>query len=378
MPASPACITDLTSGQMRELVAGMGEPDYRAAQLRHWVYQGLCSSFDEMSDLPRPFRARLSRETRLCSIGPVRQVAGRDSTIKGLFALADGRTIESALMLNRAGGDSRRYTVCVSTQVGCPVRCPFCATGQQGFERNLSPGEIVDQVLYFARLALGRGGGTGDAARAATGRITNVVFMGMGEPLANYDAVLQAVRTLTSPEGFGLAGRGIVISTAGLVPQIKKLSREGLLVGLAVSLHASEDKLRSRLVPMNKRYPLERLLPACREFRETTGRRVSFEYVLFEGVNDSLVQARSLGRLLKGLDCHVNLIPANPTAGRGFGPPPRGRVLAFQEEVSRSHIACTVRRGRGLDIDAGCGQLRSRLAAGVPPGTVQAAQPAPQ
>jgi len=354
---------------MRELVAAMGEPDYRAAQLRHWVYQGLCSSFDEMSDLPRPFRARLSRETRLSSIVPVHQVVGRDSTIKALFALADGRTIESALMVNRAGRDSRRYTVCVSTQVGCPVRCPFCATGQQGFERNLRPGEIVDQVLHFARLA--RGGGAGDAPHAAPGRITNVVFMGMGEPLANYDAALQAVGTLTSPECFGLAGRGIVISTAGLVPGIRKLSREGLQVGLAVSLHAGENKLRSRLVPMNKRYPLERLLPACREFRETTGRRVSFEYVLFEGVNDSLAQARSLGRLLRGLDCHVNLIPANPTAGSRFGPPPRGRVLAFQEEVGRAHIACTVRRGRGLDIDAGCGQLRSRLAAGAPPETVQ-------
>jgi len=254
--------------------------------------------------------------------------------------------------------------------VGCPVRCPFCATGQQGFDRNLSPGEIVDQGLYFARLT--SSGRTGDAPRVAPGRITNVVFMGMGEPLANYDAVLRAVRTLIAPECFGLAGRGITISTAGLVPGIRKLSREGLQVGLAVSLHGGEDKLRNRLVPLNKRYPLERLLLACREFRETTGRRVSFEYVLFEGVNDSLAQARSLGRLLKGSGCHVNLIPANPTAGSRFGPPPRGKVLAFQEEVSRSRIACTVRRGRGLDIDAGCDQLRSRLASHLPPETVPA------
>ena len=361
MQATSICITDLTPVQISKLVATMGEPDYRAAQLRHWIYRELALSFDDMTDLPKPFRSRLTRETRLRSIDPVHQVEGRDGTVKTLSALADGKHIESALMSYRSGQGRPRYTVCVSTQVGCPVGCPFCATGQQGFERNLTQGEIIDQVLYFAHVARERCGAVNNAPIDSDSHITNIVLMGMGEPLANYNAVLKAIRLLISPQDFGIGARSISISTVGLIPQIKQLSQERLQIGLAISLHASDNVLRSKLVPINEKYPLEQLLPACHEYFNATHRRLSFEYVLFEGINDSVSQARSLAGLLMGLNCHVNLIPTNYTADDCFRPPPHGKVLAFQRELQYQHITCTVRQRKGLDIDAGCGQLRSRL-----------------
>jgi 23S rRNA (adenine2503-C2)-methyltransferase len=250
---------------------------------------------------------------------------------------------------------SFRYTVCVSTQVGCPIGCPFCATGQHGFERNLTPGEIIDQVLYFARWLQDRSNGREGE------RIDNIVFMGMGEPFANYNALWQAIEMLNSPEGFGLSARSMTVSTAGLIPGIKRLSSEKLQVGLAVSLHASEDKLRDKLVPVNKKYALNELIPACREYFAKTGRRVSFEYALFNGVNDSLTQAQTLADLIEGMNCHVNLISANNTASQTLQPSPRNQILAFQQELKNRGINCTLRQSRGQDIDAGCGQLRSRF-----------------
>jgi 23S rRNA (adenine2503-C2)-methyltransferase len=254
------------------------------------------------------------------------------------------------------GGDSggRRNTVCVSTQVGCPIGCPFCATGRQGFERNLSPGEIIDQVLFFARYLKDR------ATTEEAGRVTNIVFMGMGEPLANYDALWQAIERLNSPGYFGLGARNMTISTAGLVPQIARLAGEKLQVGLSISLHAAENGLRDRLVPLNRRYPLEMLIPACREYAGISGRRVTFEYALFAGINDSEKQARVLAHLLKGLLCHVNLIPANANPGSDFIAPAWPVVLAFQKELKRLGVNATVRQSKGQGIEAGCGQLRSR------------------
>jgi len=293
----------------------------------------------------------------------VHEVVGSDGTVKTLFALADGKNIESTLMPYTSARNRRRYTLCLSTQVGCAVGCPFCATGQQGFERNLTPGEIIDQVLYFARWIREQDNETVYSAHSAN-HITNLVFMGMGEPLANYGALWQAIEMFNSPQGFGLGARNMVISTAGLVPQIKRLSREKLQVGLAISLHASDNALRDKLVPINKRYPLEDLVPACHEYLELTGRRPSFEYVLFEGINDSVEHARSLARLLRGLNCHVNLISANRTADQKFRPPTVSVILSFQRELKRLRITCTLRQGRGLDIAAGCGQLRSHF---VPP-----------
>jgi len=339
-------------------VARLGEPEYRARQLMRAVYQGLFASWDEATDLPQSLREKLVKRTSLHAVALVREVTGRDGTTKALLALHDGKTVETTLMPQ--GG--RRYSVCISTQVGCAICCPFCATGQQGFERNLSPGEIIDQVLYFARRLRHESGQAPAGSGETPSHVTNLVFMGMGEPLANYDAVWHAVGMLNSPEGFGLGARHMTISTAGLVPGIRRLSQEKLQVGLAVSLHAPDNALRNRLVPLNKRYPLERLIPACREYFEKTGRRPSFEYVLLEGVNDSVVQARALARLLEGLNCHVNLIRASPTGNKTFRPSPAPAVLAFERELRRLHVACTLRRGMGLDISAGCGQLRSRMA----------------
>jgi 23S rRNA (adenine2503-C2)-methyltransferase len=239
--------------------------------------------------------------------------------------------------------------------VGCPIACPFCATGQQGFERNLTPGEIIDQVLYFARWLQDRSKGREPM------KIDNIVFMGMGEPFLNYDSLWQAVEWLNSPEGFGLSARSMTISTAGIIPGIKRLSEEKLQVGLAISLHAAENQLREILVPVNQKYPLEELLPACLDYISSTGRRVSFEYALFAGVNDSLAQAQLLAGLLHGMNCHVNLITANKVTNQKLQPSHRPEVLAFMQELKNRGINCTLRQSRGQDIDAGCGQLRSRF-----------------
>jgi 23S rRNA (adenine2503-C2)-methyltransferase len=346
----PDCISGMSDSELEELVVRLGEPAYRAKQLRRGIYHRLAFSFEEMTDLPVAFRRRLAGEVRLHSLAPAHLATGSDGTVKALFTLADGLTVESALMFYGEGG-GERLSVCVSTQVGCAVGCPFCATGQQGFERNLVPAEIIDQVLYFARYLLDNGGG----------RLTNIVFMGMGEPLANYEALLKAIRVLNSPECFGLGARSMTISTAGLAPQIVRLTGEKLQVGLAVSLHAADNDLRDRLVPVNRKYPLEELMAACRQYFRATGRRVSFEYVLFRGINDSPAQARSLAGLLRGMNCHVNLITANECPDPAFRPPLPGVVAAFVRQLRQLGINATLRQPRGQDIDAGCGQLRSRL-----------------
>ncbi len=302
-----------------------------------------------MTNLPKELRQRLGEVFLLKLLDPLETLESTDgSTRKVLFRLPDGETIESVFMLYQ-----RRRTVCVSTQVGCPIGCPFCATGRSGFRRNLKPGEIIDQVLHFAREARK---GVGDSSKP----VTNVVFMGMGEPLLNYEATLQAIRTLNDQRGFNLGARRFTISTVGIVPGIRRLAGEGLQVELAVSLHAPNDEIRDRLVPVNKGYPLKRLLVACQEFIEKTKRRITFEYVLINGVNDSISHARELASLLKGMLCHVNLIPMNPIPGVSMGPPPKRRVLAFEEELRRQGISVTLRASKGADIQAGCGQLRLR------------------
>jgi 23S rRNA (adenine2503-C2)-methyltransferase len=334
-----------------EYASAMQMPLYRARQLRKWVYQNLALRFEEMTDLPLSLRERLEREIGLHTLEPVQKVAGADGTVKMLLRLADGKTVETALMFYGGEGGAERRTVCVSTQVGCNIGCPFCATGQQRFARNLTAGEIIDQVLFSARYL---------KDQKTPERISNIVFMGMGEPLANYENLWQAIETLNAPACFGLGARNMVISTAGIVPQIKRLSGEKLQVGLAVSLHAANNKLRDRLVPLNRKYPLEELMQACRDYTLLTGRRLSFEYILFSGVNDSISQARELAALVRGIKCHVNLIPANLTANRTFRPPPCRTVLAFEEELKKNHVNVTLRERRGQDIAAGCGQLRSR------------------
>jgi 23S rRNA (adenine2503-C2)-methyltransferase len=306
-----------------------------------------------MTNVPAALRAQLAEQLPFPQIGVVGELTSDDGlTRKCLLRLDDGKLIESVLMLYDPRSDSRgRATVCVSSQAGCAMGCGFCATGQAGFERNLTAGEIVAQIMLFAREQ--RGG------RA----ITNVVFMGMGEPMANFTNVWRAIETLHSPEGFGLAARHFTISTVGLTQGIRRLADAPLQVGLAVSLHAPDDALRQSMISTAHRYPLADIIAACREYIEKTKRRVSFEYCLIDGVNDSPEQARALASLLKGLLCHVNLIPVNPTPDRSIRRPARERTLLFQRELASRGIPCTIRVEKGVEISAACGQLRGEAAA---------------
>jgi 23S rRNA (adenine2503-C2)-methyltransferase len=353
-------LLDLTRPQLRALMAEWGEPGYRANQLWGWLYRSLTTSFDEMTNLPLGLRSRLAEEAQLELLAPVAEtLSGDQMATKVLFRLDDGQTIESVLMHyqdeaagdeGRLQADGGRHTVCVSTQAGCAMGCPFCATGQMGLARNLTAGEIVGQVVYFERLLGGR-----------NARVTNLVFMGMGEPMANFGATWQAIQTLNDPEGFGLGARRMTLSTVGLVPGIRRLSQSGLQVNLAVSLHAPNDTLRDQLVPVNKRFPIAQLMVACRDYIERIGRRLTIEYVLIDGVNDSLVNARELAGLLSGLLVHVNLIPLNPTPGSDWQPTPPERARAFKEVLVQRGIPATLRMRRGIDIQAGCGQLRAEV-----------------
>lgn len=338
-------LLDLTYSELEELLLSLGQPSYRANQLYGWLYRSLASSFDEMLNLPQSLRHRLGEIADVSILTPVEGVSAPSGLArKVLFALKDSETIESVLLLYED-----RRSVCVSTQVGCPVGCPFCATGQGGFVRNLTPGEIVQQVLFFAR-----------ELKDEQREVTNVVFMGMGEPLLNYEATWQAVETLNDPRGFNLGARRMTVSTAGVVPGIDRLSQEPLQVGLAVSLHAPTDRMRRKLVPLSRRYPLSELMAACHRYVERTGRRVTFEYALIQGINDSLEQASLLADLLSGLLCHVNLIPLNPTGDSSWQPSSPDQVRAFHRQLRGRGISTTVRLRRGIGIEAGCGQLRSR------------------
>lgn len=353
-------VLDQNLAQLEQHLLSLGEPSYRARQIWHWLYHNYATSFAEMTDLPRALRERLSHTLPLISLETVADLSSEDGqTHKKLFRLADGATIESVLMLYEATEAAKaRRTVCVSTQVGCALDCAFCATGQGGFVRNLSAGEIVGQVLHFARQVTQRA----EQGEVVFPPITNVIFAGMGEPLANYQNTIAAVRRLNDGEGFGLGARHMIISTAGLAPGMRKLARENLQVALAVSLHAPSDELRARLMPINRRFPLAELLPACREFVEQTGRRIAFEYILIEGVNSLLSHARQLAALLKDMTCMVNLIPMNPVLGSPFTAPRRETVIAFQSILSAERVMATVRAEKGRDIQAACGQLRGKAA----------------
>jgi 23S rRNA (adenine2503-C2)-methyltransferase len=327
--------------ELEALAERLGEPRYRGRQLARWLYVRGVGMVDEMTDLPVAFRDRLQGAAKVGRLTVRRvQEAPDGSAAKLLVALEDDQTIECVRMRFSDG----RRSACLSTQVGCAMGCAFCATGLGGFSRNLQAGEILGQFLLIR-------------AQGKT-RLSNVVFMGMGEPLANYDATVRAVRLLAAPYGMGIGVRHITVSTVGLVPQIRRLAEERLQMTLAVSLHAPTDAIRDRLVPPNRRYPLKELLSACREYIAVTGRRLTFEYVLIDGVNDGAQEARALGRVLKGLRCHVNLIPLNPVPGIPFTRPPIPRVRAFAASLRNTGIPVTVRIERGGEIQAACGQLR--------------------
>ena len=333
-----------------------GAPRYRARQVWEGIHRQCRRTIDDIPTLPAQLRRELAAEYVVTSLEPVVRLKSADrSTDKALYRLHDGELIETVLMRYAADGHRRpRKTVCVSTQAGCALGCTFCATGQQGFRRQLTVGEIVGQVIDMQRVAT-EDDATGDAG------ITNVVFMGMGEPLANYDNTLAAIRIINDQRGIGIGARHITVSTVGLVPQMLRLAREGIQVNLAVSLHAPDDATRSETVPINRRYPLAVLIGACHQYVEATGRRIFFEYVLLRGQNDSIDHAERLGGLLNGLNCHVNLIPVNPTGDGPYGRTKRGDALNFQHELRTWGVPSTVRMEKGIDIDAGCGQLRARV-----------------
>jgi len=375
--AQAVTLLDLSLDQLAELLAGWGQPRYRAGQVWDWLYKKLAASPAEMTDLPKALRERLAAETRGDPLERVYEQRSSDGqTVKWLFRLHDGLTIETVLMLydDVSGSTRERRTVCISTQAGCAMGCVFCATGQAGLARNLTAGEIVAQVLAAARalanskLQTANSTSTTGDPLSAISHLTNVVVMGMGEPMANYEQTWAALRTLTDPEAFGLGARHITVSTVGLPQGIRRMAAEPLQINLAVSLHAPNDTLRARLVPINHRYPLSEVLEAVRDYIAGAHRRVTFEYALMDRINDTPALARELVALLKplrsptgGAMCHVNLIPLNPVAESPYQPSTPEHATGFQTLLEQSGIPATLRMRRGIDIDAGCGQLRRRV-----------------
>jgi 23S rRNA (adenine2503-C2)-methyltransferase len=362
-------LLDLNLEQLENWVKALGEKRFRARQIWRWLYVHLADDFAAMTSLSKDLRERLDREATCTALTMVEETASSDGlTHKALFELPDGERIETVLMFydfesNSAAtptaGRYERATVCVSTQVGCAIGCPFCATGQGGFRRNLSAGEIVEQVLYYARWLERNRPIEERPGEEQRHRVTNVVFMGMGEPFANFAATWKTVEFLHHPDGLNMGARRMTISTAGLAPGILRMAEEELQVNLAVSLHAATDELRDELVPVNRSYPLHELMRAVRAYIKRTNRRVTFEYVLIKGVNDALVQAHRLAERLEGMLCHVNLIPFNPIPGSGWQPADPATVAAFQRILAQSNIPVNVREERGLEIAAACGQLRA-------------------
>jgi 23S rRNA (adenine2503-C2)-methyltransferase len=342
--------TDLKAivlSELQEQLRVLGEPSYRAGQIVEWLYKKRVHAIDKMTNLSLPLRKRIAEKFSLSKMEVVRVLGARDTTRKFLFRLADGNLIESVLIpasLALYGGRSDRLTICVSTQVGCAYGCKFCASGLEGFSRNLSPSEIVDQLIAVES--------------ESAEKIDNVVFMGMGEPLANLENVLRGIRIINAEWGLGIGARHITISTSGLAPQIRKLAEESLQIRLAVSLHAATDEVRNRIMPINRRYNIETLLSACDYYSTRKKQRLTFEYILIADVNDSDEQAYLLSRYAKKLSAKVNLIPYNSVSGLPWTRPSEKRQKKFLSILRADGIPTTLRREKGHDIDAACGQLR--------------------
>lgn len=335
---------DLSFADLQAQLKQMGEPAFRAKQIWQAVYHDLAANPEEISTLPKALRQKLNEGFSFTSLETAKKLASSDNqTIKTLFKLKDQRAIEAVLMYY-----DERQTLCISSQAGCAMDCSFCATGQMGFKRNLSIGEIVEQVLYYARIL-----------KTQDKMVTNIVVMGMGEPFHNYEAVLGAIERLNDPQGYNLGHRRFTISTVGLVPMIERFASEKHQINLAVSLHAANDTLRSSMMPVNKKYPIAQLIQACRNYVAVTNRRITFEWALIQGVNDRTQDAMELVGLLKGLLCHVNVIPLNPTSKFAGQATTRERAEAFKQTLESQGIPCTIRLRRGIDIQAGCGQLAS-------------------
>ena len=327
--------------EIKELLASLGEPQYRAAQIFKWLQSGV-QCFDEMTNIPKDLRKQLEEKCYIVSVKPVQKlVSGIDGTVKYLYELYDGESIESVFMKYKHG-----YTVCISTQVGCRMGCSFCASGLNGLYRNLTASEMLAQIHY--------------AAKDNGARVSNVVMMGMGEPLDNFDNSVRFLNLVSNEEGLGIGLRHISLSTSGVVTGIYKLAELNLPITLSISLHASNNQTRSEIMKVNKKWNIDELLKACRYYQSVTGRRISFEYALISGVNDSISNADELSKLLKGIMSHVNLIPANPVRENDFKRATDESIHRFANLLNDRHITATVRRTLGADIDASCGQLRRR------------------
>jgi len=340
-------IKSLRLEELKEKLDELGEPKYRAGQIADWLHKKRVTSFDEMTDLPQSLRAELARQFSLDKIDIVRVLGSKDSTQKFLFRLPDGNLIESVLIPASPalyGEKSDRHTICISTQVGCAYGCKFCASGLEGFSRNLRANEIVDQIIAVER--------------ASGEKIDNIVFMGMGEPFANFENLTRAIRIINSPWGLGIGARHITVSTSGLAPQIRKLADEPTQVRLAVSLHGATDEVRDRIMPINRRYNIDMLLSACDYYISRKKQRLTFEYILIAGVNDSDEQAHLLAKHARRLSAKVNLIPYNTVEGLPWSRPSRNRQENFLSILRAAGIAGTLRREKGHDIEAACGQLR--------------------
>ncbi len=335
---------DLTLEELQDFIDEVGEPSYRADQIWQGLYQRGWKRIDDFSNLPKSFKEAISQRFSLGTMTLEKELSSQDgSTKKYLFRLDDGMAIETVLM---AYAD--RHTVCISSQVGCAVGCNFCATGKMGFKRNLTKGEIIQQVLIASSIL--------DNENKS---LTNVVLMGMGEPFHNYDNVINAIHTLNDPNGFQFGMRRFTISTVGHIPGIRRFAEEGTQINLAISLHAADDKLRGELIPISKRYPLSDLMAACDDYLEMTNRRVTIEWALIDGVNDGQDQAEGLAHLLTGKLYHVNLIQLNPVKGYTGLPSEDESAARFQHILHQAGIPCTIRLRKGIDIQAGCGQLAS-------------------
>jgi len=344
-------LLELDDKALGDCLAGLGQKPFRAKQILEWVYQHGATSFEEMTNLSKGLRETLAAEFALYASTIIRRSASQDGTVKLLLQWPDGATSECVLI-----PEERRQTACVSSQVGCPVGCRFCASGLNGLQRNLAVGEIVEQVLRVRAEAAQREEPDSDDEP----RLSNVVFMGLGEPLANYDAVLQAVRTINAPWGMNIGARKITISTVGLPKQIRRLADEGLQFNLALSLHAPTDALREQLIPWAGKISLSELTAACRHYFEQTGREITLEYILLRGFNDRSSHAQQLARLCKLLRCNVNLIRYNAVEGLPFERPTGEEARAFQQHLRDQGVNAHVRTSRGTDIEAACGQLRRR------------------
>ncbi len=341
---------DLNLQETEQLITSMGEPRFRAKQIFKWVHQKGIFRFEEMTDIPVVMREKLESTCTLGNLEVSAKQNSADGTTKYLFKLYDGHAVESVLLPHDYG-----ISVCVSSQVGCRMGCGFCASTIGGLIRNLSAGEIYSQVINIQK--------------ESGKRVDSIVVMGSGEPFDNYDEVIKFIKLIISPEALNIGARHITVSTCGDVPGIKRFAGEGVQVTLSISLHASNDELRNRIMPVNKRYPIASLMAACRDYISVTNRRITFEYALINNFNDSTEQALELGRLLKGMLCHVNLIPLNQVDEREYRQSNLSRVRAFCNTLEKVGIPVTIRKEMGADIDAACGQLRRRAAKGeITPG----------